>query len=53
MDTNNYFEAILKQKTKNIVYNSTIIKVAFRHYHKKDERAYLANQARLIQKKLR
>ena len=53
MDTNNYLDAILRQKTKNIVHNSTIIKVAFRHYHKRDERSYFTNQARLIQKALR
>lgn len=36
MDTNNYLDIILRQKTKNIVHQLTIIKVAFRHYYKKD-----------------
>lgn len=49
METNNYIQAVLAQKTKRIAHSSTVIKVIFRNRHKRNERLNFTVHIRKVQ----
>lgn len=49
METNNYIQAVLAQKTKKIAHSSTLIKVLFRNRHKRNERLNFTVHIRKVQ----
>lgn len=53
METNNYLQAVYKQKTKKLFHAATVIKVIFRNRHQRNERKNFTVHIRKVQLALR